>query len=285
MKKMRDVPISVNDIKEYLATQDDFALELYVYNQARSLGFYATHGGTYEDPVTKKSRQYDIRAFIENNNRRIDLAIECKSLQPSFPLLISRIPRIAEESFHHVIFSFKREEDSFSPSHILPSSKLAAIRSPLSIYPEDEHVGKSTSQIGRNENGDLGSGDGKVFDKWFQALASADELISDATQHYKKFDNKKCITIVIPLLVVSDGTLWVADYANDGALMFEPKQVDEALLFVGREYSRLSLSPYTVSHLHIFTKSGVLAFFRKLAVENGIWDEIFPMSEIKRLVT
>lgn len=48
MAKVRDSSITVEDVKEYLATQDDFALELFVYNQARTLGLNATHGGTYQ---------------------------------------------------------------------------------------------------------------------------------------------------------------------------------------------------------------------------------------------
>jgi hypothetical protein len=108
MLKQDDVPITSADLQEYLARQDDFGLELFVYSMARSLGMAATHGGTYADPVTKKPRQYDVRAHLARDDLRIDVAIECKSLRPSFPLLVSRIPRIPEESYHQVVDSFER---------------------------------------------------------------------------------------------------------------------------------------------------------------------------------
>jgi hypothetical protein len=105
MARLRDQLISVNDIKEYLKTRDDFDLELYVYHLARSLGLTASHGGSYEDPLTKKTRQYDLRIGSERDMHRIDLAVECKALRSSYPLVLSRIPRSKEESFHQVLCS------------------------------------------------------------------------------------------------------------------------------------------------------------------------------------
>lgn len=91
MAKISEAPIGSTDISEFLATQDDFALELFVYHEAQNLGLDVSHGGTYEDPLTHKSRQYDLRASRICGDNRIDLAIECKSLRQSFPLLISRM--------------------------------------------------------------------------------------------------------------------------------------------------------------------------------------------------
>jgi hypothetical protein len=275
MAKVRDSSITVEDVKEYLATQDDFALELFVYNQARTLGLNATHGGTYEDPVTKKPRQYDVRAWIEDRNRRIDLAIECKSLRPSYPLLVSRIRRIAAESYHQIVYSFKRERGMLDINLDLVPARSVTLREDNSIYPERDYVGKSTSQIGRTERGDFVSGDAEVFEKWSQALSSADELISDATYHYERSEKKVFLTAVLPILVISDGTLWVADYSDEGVLESEPKQVDEALLYVGREYSRPVGISFNVSHLHVLTKCGVSAFLKKVVEPPGMWSAIF----------
>jgi hypothetical protein len=234
MAKLRDQPITASDISEYLAAQDDFNLELYVYNTAKAMGISATHGGTYEDPVTKKSRQYDVRAAVQRGNSRIDLAIECKSLQPSFPLLISRIPRLEEESFHELIYSFE-PSDQIKMLLMNPiESRALSLWGDQSIYRRKEFVGKATAQIGRTEKGELVSGDTKVFDKWSQALASADELVFTAAHAHENYKMKMFLTFVLPVLVVSDGTLWVADYSADGVLETSPAQVEEALLFVGR---------------------------------------------------
>jgi hypothetical protein len=66
MAKVRDTPITVTDINDYLCTQDDFDLELHVHRTAAQIGLTVSHGGTYEDPVTKKHRQYDVRVRGDN---------------------------------------------------------------------------------------------------------------------------------------------------------------------------------------------------------------------------
>ena len=104
-KKRPDHVITADDLKEYLSERDDFALELDVYHKAKEAGFTAVHGGTYTDPVTKKTRQFDVRAAFERGLYRLDLAIECKSIQTTYPLLLSRIPRASAESFHQFILT------------------------------------------------------------------------------------------------------------------------------------------------------------------------------------
>lgn len=83
-------------------------------DRTKRRGFAASHGGTYDDPVTKKARLYDVRALRQQDRFRVDLAIECKSLKRYYPLLLSRIPRTADESFHDLIFSRKRPQDVYS---------------------------------------------------------------------------------------------------------------------------------------------------------------------------
>lgn len=94
MAKPLDEPLTASDLESFAATQDDFGLELYVYSQARTHNYEATHGGSYTDRVTGKTRQYDIRVVIYVTPQlRLCLAIECKCLRSSTPLLVSRIPR------------------------------------------------------------------------------------------------------------------------------------------------------------------------------------------------
>src|SRR4051812_45222497 len=87
MSKRRDKEITAEDLGEYLNTQDDFDLELWVYRNAKERGLVASHGGTYDDPITQKPRQYDVRAESSVDHHGIALAIECKSLTTSYPLL------------------------------------------------------------------------------------------------------------------------------------------------------------------------------------------------------
>lgn len=283
MAKKSDIPIGVADINEFLATQDDFALELAIYHQAKLLGLEVTHGGNYEDPLTKKPRQYDLRVFRILGDQRIDLAIECKSLSPSFPLLISRIRRIPEESYHEVIWSYN--DDGTSSRFRIPgldtNARTARLRNRDSVYPEGEFVGKATTQIGRNDKGQFLSGDGQVFDKWSQALASAADLVFDATDHYEDSENGICNSFICPVVVVPDGTLWVVDYEDDGAVRGDPVQTDEATLFVGREYWGVVNHPgYAISHLHFCTRSGVVALLSQVADDPRLWERLFPVGAI-----
>ena len=283
MAKFRGVAITADDVEEYLATQDDFALELFVYSQARALGLATTHGGTYEDPVTKKPRQYDVRAYFAKNNCRIDLAIECKSLRPSYPLLISRIGRIAEESFHQLVFSYQPMSSHVMTGRGITPAEVVTVGRGESIYSIGQYVGKSTAQIGRNDNGDFISTDSEIYDKWSQALASASELLSDAVYHHSKFEMGFCITAVIPILVVSDDTLWVADYSDNGVLQSKPRQVDDALLYVGREYSKPMSISYNVTHLHVCTKTAVPKLLERITTDQNFWDSVFPEEAIDRV--
>ncbi len=283
MAKISETPIGVADIREFLATQDDFALELAIYHQAKLLGLEATHGGNYEDPVTKKPRQYDLRVFRAHGDNRIDLAIECKSLSPSFPLLISRIRRIRDESYHQVIWS--HEDDDAGGRLRVPrldaNARTASLRNGDSLYPAGEFVGKATTQIGRNAKGQFLSGDGQVFDKWSQALASAADLVFDAVKHYEDSENGVCSTFICPVLVVPDGTLWVVDYEDDGAVRGDPVQTNETTVFVGREYWELVSHPgYAISHLHFCTQSGIVALLGRVADDPALWEKVFPVGPI-----
>ena len=290
MAQLRDKTISVVDIKEYLKTQDDFALELHVYEVARRLGLSASHGGTYEDPVTRKPRQYDLRAAAERQIQRIDLAIECKALRSSYPLVLSRIRRSAEESFHQVILSCDPPPRR-GPEPSIPLGEgtvVLSITGRESIYKPGEHVGKSTAQVGRTEKGEFVSGDGQVFDKWYQALGSADDLVSAAEGAHEHRATAMFLTAVLPVLVVSDDTLWVADYSDAGGLEGDPSQASEATLFVGRTYSLGAQETCVLSHLHIYTRTAIAAFLERVAKDDNLWDSVFPprtiQREIKRLL-
>src|SRR2546430_8215254 len=106
-KQLNDKPIVAADISEYLKSDDDFAFELEVLRSCQVGGFDVQHGGAYQDPVTGKDRQFDIRLMARKDRRVVKLAIECKNLKPNFPLVVSRIPRVSEESFHDVVISLR----------------------------------------------------------------------------------------------------------------------------------------------------------------------------------
>ena len=279
MSKLRDKPIDATDLREYLSTQDSFDLELFVYRMGRFAGLQLTHGGSYEDPVTKKARQYDVRAFSERENTRIDSAIECKSLNPSYPLLISRIPRSDEESYHQVVHAHDPvPRPSGLAMPITDSNDVLTIGNGRGLYDPAEMVGKSMAQVGRTEQGDIKAEDGEVYSKWAQALASASELVSNAIDAHDRHRVSSFRTLVLPFVVVSDGTLWVADYSDDGKLLGDPRMVDETTVFVGHQYAAPLIPTYTFTHLHFCTRSRIADLFGEIANDGDIWKLAFPTS-------
>jgi hypothetical protein len=59
--RLKSDPIGVAELTKYLETESDFDFELRVLHSLQDIGVNCEHGGHYEDPVTKKSREFDIR--------------------------------------------------------------------------------------------------------------------------------------------------------------------------------------------------------------------------------
>jgi hypothetical protein len=136
-----------------------------------------------------------------------------------------------------------------------------------SYFQEHDFVGKSATQVGRSsaKAHDFVTGDGEVYGKWTQALAPAYDLVYQAITEYKSSRFLKSAgTVIWPILVLSDGTLWAADYGEDCVLIKPPRQVQECSLFLNTSIS-VSMGftvSYPVSHLLIFTKSGLDTFLQ-----------------------
>jgi hypothetical protein len=258
--------ITADDLRAYISSQDDFGFEREVYHQAQGLGLTADHAGLYEDPVTNKPRQFDIRASKTLGAQRICLTIECKGLSVTYPLIVSCVPRSRAESFHELLF----REETGGPTRV--DRKLGG----RWLYKPGEPVGKAMRQVRRDNKGELAGGD-EVFDKWMQALASAAELVTESADlvAITAVDRPRQVAI-LPVLVVSDATLWVADYASNGRLERDPFTVDEITFYLGRKYElRRQLLVFTISHLHIYTRRHVHTLFEQIAGGGGIWPELF----------
>jgi len=63
MPKLKTDSIKKDDLVEYLDSCSDFSFELSVLKMLRESDVDCEHGGLYEDPVTGKSREFDIRAI------------------------------------------------------------------------------------------------------------------------------------------------------------------------------------------------------------------------------
>ena len=134
--------------------------------ELRSLGFDATHAATYVDPATSKMRAYDIRARWFGAGRSIRLAVECKNLKPSAPLLVHATPRAMSESFVSVVARYRIGGSLFQDLHAQPN-----------VYEADEPV--ADRWIDREGNGRFKSTDSATYDKWFQAVNGCYDLVKE----------------------------------------------------------------------------------------------------------
>lgn len=157
--------ITKAEVDKFVAEDSDFGFEMSVLADLRTLGFECSHSGTYSDQVTKKIRQFDLRATIERANFRLALAVECKNLRS--PLLISAVPRTSKEAFHSVI-EYVGEESVYH-SRV----QCTEVAHATTVYEVNQSVGKKTDQI-RRENAKLVSDDSATFDKIGQAINSAE---------------------------------------------------------------------------------------------------------------
>jgi len=242
-KHVNDAAFTKEEVEQYLSSYSDFAFEVKVLSLLSSSGFECYHSGTYTDPVTKKTREYDIRALklieVRNvGNFQLLLPVECKNIKPYSPLVVHRLPRTVEEACHDLIIN--------KGSRRLPVTVPAS----HSLYQMDTMTGKSVDQLRRSDQRISGS-DSDVFDKISQALASAADLVHGAAT------GVACpvISAVIPILVVPSNTLWVIDYDKHGNVVEGPVSAKhtsyycDKVLFLGQHVSR----PYCVSHLEIVT--------------------------------
>ena len=280
--KLRDDRITKKDLEEYTDKYSDFSFEMKVLNCFPDT-FKVNHGGTYEDPVSGKFREFDIRAkysFNRPHTHNIYMAVEAKNIQENFPLLISCVPRLKEEAYHHLIISkYKVGQFSGFPEH----GKVSVVRPDNNkFYRSNDFVGKSLDQIGRRDHHDkeLVGNDSDIYSKWSQAVNSSFELAE--TAYYESYDHqsKVFISFVMPIVVIPDNTLWIAKYDHEGNRIGEIKQNEECQYYIGNKFElgdKISGKEIVLTHLHIMTFSRFNKFVNE--VENYS-DSIFPQSEI-----
>ena len=248
-------PPTAEDIKQFVEDKDDFALELFAYRELLQHGWSARHGGAYIDPVTDKFRQFDLQAHKDWTplRARIRMAAECKNIDPIVPMIVSRVPRSAEDAFHCLISS--------GTNDLQVQTSTAADAKP---YHVDAPVGKSVNQYQQKKNSQNQAGDDPYW-KWAQALASCATLATTAA-HDAVRGLAPSLQFVMPVLIVADHALWVVDYDSEGVPR-KPQAATEATLFVDRIYEvhgQFNKLKYRVSHLHICTKAGFVQMLNEL---------------------
>jgi hypothetical protein len=263
--------ITAAQIKNVVLAEDDFGHEMRVGAALNTLKYAissgisietAIHGETYEDPVTQKTRQFDYRCRIVNHRNRgiISLAVECKNLNPDFPLVICGRPRTQRESYHVAI-----AWDGINP-------RTLQITGQSSIYRPHELVGKSILRLKIKEKKLCSDGDSEIYDRWAQALASSNDLAVEAAQK----PSSGFRIFVMPMVVVPNGSLWTVNYNFDGDVASDPQQVQTCEFYVAH---KIDIGPpFLITHIHFLTLDGLRSFFTEFA--NGDfykWDRIFSI--------
>lgn len=280
MAKLSGNAIIQSDLTEYLSNFSDFSFEISVLKMLRDNGLTCEHGGHYEDPVTGKSREFDIRATKTIQNRRIRLAVECKNIRENFPILISCLHRHESESYHSVV----RLQDQSQQSSLIPNlhdcrAKQFKIKSNNSFYKVSEPVGKSTAQVGKNaHDGEITSNDSELYEKWGQCLSSASDLVSDV-YFDGRTEKTPYLSSVFPFVVVPNGRLWSCLYDDRGNLIQPPMQTERVSCFIDKSYElgpAVAQTTFNISHLEVVTYDGMLKFIDDhLKTLEGI-SKIFP---------
>ncbi len=279
-KKLKNEPITESDITEYLDSNNDFKLELETYNLCKEFGLSATHAGTYEDPVTHKPRQYDIRAMFQNKSFFIKFSIECKNLKEWFPLIIHRTPLQNTEAYHEIVYN--KEDDKESLRISLLDHQIDTVRIYNSLYTEGDFSGKSSCQLGRSSDNEFQSSDSEVYDKWTQAISSAWDLIHESKEDKNSTANQISFTIIIPILVISNKTLWVVDYDSLGNRLNKPYKTNTSSFYLAKEFWTGQFGVgYNISHLHIFTLEGLQTFFKNLTTDKSLFSKFFPSDKLQ----
>ncbi len=286
MAKLRSDQIMKSDLLEYLDSYSDFSFELAVLKMLRERNIECEHGGHYEDPVTNKSREFDIRATKTINNSqagnlRVRMAIECKNIRENFPILISCIPRHEQESHHQIALVSEPKQDSFiAIAGFQSRAKILNIRDSHSLYKNNEPVGKSTVQVGRAIDNTISSNDSELYEKWGQCLSSATDLVNHV--YWDGHKNKETyLSAVFPFVVVPNGRLWMVTYDEDGNRVCDPTPIDRVSCYINKSYrmgANTAGATMQLSHVEIVTFDGMTAFVDQHL--DSEMTEIFPKEGI-----
>lgn len=288
-KQLSEGDIGPNDFLEYLNSYSDFSFELRTLSMIAAHGLAYEHGGNYEDPVTKKAREFDIRAVMRKGAYAVHLAVECKNIGANFPLLVSRVPRLQQESYHEVTMSSELEKEILhSIAAMTPGARVARLKGALSSYKPFTPVGKSLAQIGRSKDkdGTLVASDSEVYDKWAQCLSSADDLVGRCFSDERPESVTWLFSTVIPIVVVPDGRLWVVEYESDGKRKSDPTPCDHCSVYVDKSYvaNNIAGEYFSISHLEMMTSSGLSKFIKDCLINEAAMAGIFPINAIQGII-
>ena len=86
---------------------------------------------------------------------------------------------------------------------------------------------------------------------------------------------RKGMLFIMPLVVIPDDALWIAEYDFDGKFVSGPTQTDSCTYFVNYELEKVGVMPLVISHVHFVTCTGLKTLiFDLMKSQSPTWDEI-----------
>jgi hypothetical protein len=249
MARKNDGPLTQADVERFVAQSSDFGFEMAALAILRKVGFQAEHAATYTDPITNRIRAYDMRAHWASSALAIHLAVECKNLRPSSPLVVHATPRQFTEAYHTLLTRYRINGSFFQSS--------ARRDNALSVYAPDEPVGRQTDQPTMDASGDFTSSDAPTFEKWLQAVNGCRDLLKGVLEAPLSSAE---LHAIVPVLVVPDQMLWQVDYDDNGKTKVPVRQVDWTTLVLRHKWSVPSIFgpvEFDISHLEIVTPAAL----------------------------
>jgi hypothetical protein len=282
--------MTAKDVKDVIESEDDFGHEMrvgHVFQKIAAsipIGRQANmgtvkHGETYIDPITNKDRQFDYRCQIRFDDGTplefrycVLLAVECKNLHKSSPLVVCGRQRTFEEAYHTFV------ESIFETSSNL--RQFARKIDHSSFYPANSFVGKSLVRLQLDGNSKLKTvPQADIYDKWAQAVTSGKEMAKESGHFAKIYGGTRFWSFVLPIVVVPDGLLWTATYDITGKIQGEPTLVQTCEFFIAaRSVFHGTNSPFILTHIHFVTLRGFTALLKSL-VDNPVNQKSVIFSE------
>jgi hypothetical protein len=285
-----------DDVEKFLDENSDFAFEMRVLKHLNDANFICEHGGPYKDPVTKKIRQFDIRArrrmsgtFHSGRSFVFRLAVECKNLRNCSPLLISCVPRSGDEAYHHILANLNLTGPRLSSTKAqrLVASCALELSSRASAYTRGNLVGKNCAQVAKSGTGNndfLSADDSAAYEKWSQALQSAAGLVKQAAAERVDGAAPDQFNAILPIVVVPDDCLWAVQYDEQGNRVGKARRVKHLSYYCARTFKFSSEErPFVISHFYIMTFTGLSEFTALINQEHAL-DVYFPREQLGQLV-
>jgi hypothetical protein len=175
----------------------------------------------------------------------------------------------------------------YSLSDSMSKAESYRIKLNDSFYVSMEQVGKDIVQLSVDKTNGGFVEARKVHEKISLSISSAFDLVADSINDFQDSSAGSALSVVLPIIVVPNNSIWVVDYDASGNITKEPFLLDSCELFLKKSVFAGNLPgvDYTYSHVHILTYEALGGFLIEINnPESGFWDKLFPIKLIASMI-